>query len=699
MSHPPQNSPYTLEPATLNWLDDNPGSSDYGDIYFSCKDGLEETDYVFLQHNHLVERFKALHGQAPGSFTIAETGFGTGLNFLAACNLWQQHAPKDWQLHFISVEKHPLTKSDLQRALKRWPQLQALTHLLIGNYPELTPGLHRVHLMGTSIHLSLWLGDAIEGFQQCLDTSHKQHVARAGAKVDAWFLDGFTPARNPEMWTEALFSVMAQLSKPGTSFATFTAAGDVRRGLQKLGFEVKKAPGFGTKREMIYGLYAPLTENSTQAAATQNPTKSTRRKGMQAPWSVPPHIERPEHVMVIGGGLAGTSSARALANRGVAVTLVERHPRLAQEASGNAQGMLYTKLSPQDGLLNQFTLSSFLYAQRHYKDLQQEGLLSGSQIDLCGLLQLACSDKEQKLLEQLKTAFEGHDSWVQFLSAEQASACAGVESQYPGYHLPQSGWIAPAALCETLCQHPLITTVTHTEALRLHKTDTHWQLQHQVGSFEADAVIIANSHDAKQFEQTAALPLKVIRGQITALDADLFAQQPKTVICHEGYLTPAIDNTLRFGATFDNGDNDKAIRTHDHRRNLDSLHRSLPGLFKGSVDDLMQSQPEGRANLRCTSPDYMPLVGPVHQHDAFLKDFGPLSKDASRDIPQAGQYIEGLYVNIGHGARGLTSTPICAELLASLLCHEPRPLPQNLVQALTPARFLIRDIIRGKIAV
>lgn len=715
--HSPSPSPFTLPAASLDWLDDNPESSAYGDVYFSSQDGLEEARYVFIQHNQLQARFEALDSSRAGHFYIAETGFGTGLSFLATVELWQRYAPSHWQLHYFSVEKYPLKKADLQRALARWPSLKTQIDELLDNYPELIPGLHRIKLANLSTHLQLWFGDAVDGLQQCLDTQHSLFSHHFGAKVDAWFLDGFAPAKNPDMWSEPLLELVMQLSAQDTTFATFTAASDVRRCLQAKGFSIKKAPGFGKKREMLYGTYHPESNTHSQAAidtAAQRKPKKTKTKGVHAPWGLPPKIARPENVIVIGGGLAGTSTARALAERGVQVTLIERHPQLAQEASGNAQGMLYTKLSPQDGLLNQFTLSSFLYAQRHYKQLLQQGLLSAEQIDLCGLLQLACSEKEQALLAQLNIAFADHPTLVQFLNAEQASACAGVNSQYPGYYLPQSGWIAPSALCKSLVEHPLISCVTHTQALSLqHQTlqqasvtgqnidqqHRQWSVAFNGGQLKADAVIIANSHDAKSFQQTEQIPLKVIRGQITALTAQQFAQLPQTVICHEGYLTPAIDNTLRFGATFDNGDSDKTVREQDHRRNLDSLHRSLPALFNQSVDSLMQSRPEGRANLRCTTPDYMPAAGPVPRHDAFVNDYAALAKDASLDIQQPGRYYSGLYLNAGHGARGLTSTPICAELLAALICNEPRPLPRVMVEALNPARFLVRNIIRGKIAV
>jgi tRNA 5-methylaminomethyl-2-thiouridine biosynthesis bifunctional protein len=205
-------------------------------------------------------------------------------------------------------------------------------------------------------------------------------------------------------------------------------------------------------------------------------------------------------------------------------------------------------------------------------------------------------------------------------------------------------------------------------------------------------VVIANSHDATQFPQTADLPLKVIRGQITELPQSCFNELPQTVICHEGYITPAIEEKVRFGATFDLGDPDKAIRPADHLRNIESLQQALPTTLAQASENI-----RGRANLRCTTPDYMPVVGQVGVRDEMINDFLPLNKDANRVIDKPGSYYPGLYINVAHGAKGLTSAPLCAELLVALINQHPIPMQRKLVEALNPARFIIRDIIRGKI--
>lgn len=688
MSTPENTSPYYIATAKIDWQEHNlPASSHYEDIYFSKQQGLEETRYVFLQHNQLKQRWQQLDPKQPGCFTIAETGFGTGLNFLAAWELWQECAPSNWQLHFISVEKHPLKKADLQRALSAWPRLKPFADALIDQYPPLVPGHRYLRFAEHAVHLHLLLGDAEQGFQSLLNSPVEHWANNTGAKVDAWFLDGFTPSRNPSMWTEALFALIAKLSKTGTTLATFTAASIVRRGLQQY-FVVEKAPGFGRKREMLKAFFR------AEASGVENTTQKIKKA--QTPWHIDRHpIERPTHVAVIGGGLAGCTTARALANRGIRVSLLERNSSIASEASGNAQGMLYTKLSAQLDKANQFHLSSYFFATTFYQQLIRQGVLDDSSASLCGLLQLL--DQTEATIKKLQVNLQGQD-WVEFLSSEAASEKSGLECFQPGYFLKTSGWISPPKLCRALLQHPLITVKTHSEAINLQQRAKNWQLLNREQQLlcETNAIVIANSHDAKQFNHSAQLPLKIIRGQTSAISQTSINHRPNTVVCHEGYLTPCIDQQLRFGASFKLNDSEKSLRETEHRDNLRSLHKALPTLLKNSPEQIPAEQLSGRANLRCTSPDYLPIVGKLPQQQAFIEDFQGLSKDASLFIDKAGSYYPGLFINVAHGSRGLTSTPLCAELLAADICQEPQPLPQVLLSALNPARFIIKALIQNR---
>ncbi|MDY6891900.1 MAG: tRNA (5-methylaminomethyl-2-thiouridine)(34)-methyltransferase MnmD, partial [Pseudomonadota bacterium] len=227
-----------LRPAELEWQDGVPSSTRFGDIYFNRAGGVAETRHVFLQGNALEERFSA-PGRAP--FVVAETGFGTGLNFLCCRELWLQRAASRRQLHYISCEKYPLSPADLERALANFVHLRAGARQLLDYYPAPVAGVYNLEFDAGRILLTLLFGDA----RECL--------SQLDARVDAWFLDGFAPARNPELWQEPLFNEIARLSGAGSSFATFTAAGAVRRGLQAVGFEVTRRAGFGSKREMLTG--------------------------------------------------------------------------------------------------------------------------------------------------------------------------------------------------------------------------------------------------------------------------------------------------------------------------------------------------------------------------------------------------------------------------------------------------------------
>lgn len=233
--------------ANIEWRDGQPYASEFQDVYFSTDNGLQETDYVFLQGNDLVKRWLDLDLE---TFNIAETGFGTGLNFLCTVNAWLSHAPENATLHFVSAEKYPLKLQDMQTALNFWPQLYALSEPLLAQYEHLINGAGSVRLYNNRVKLSLLIGDATERFSLLTD------------KFDAWFLDGFAPAKNPDMWNSALFQQMARLSKASTTFATFTSAGDVRRGLMQAGFTVSKRIGFGKKREMLTGHFTGLNHAS-----------------------------------------------------------------------------------------------------------------------------------------------------------------------------------------------------------------------------------------------------------------------------------------------------------------------------------------------------------------------------------------------------------------------------------------------------
>lgn len=667
-----------IDHALLHWDEQGqPLSSQFADVYFSSASGLAESRHVFIQHNQLPERFAAL---ADGdTFVIGETGFGTGLSFLCAWQCFLEHAPASAHLHFISVEKYPLQRSDLAQALALWPELSELREQLLEQYLAIHSGFQHLKLMDGRITLTLLIGDVLEMLQQ-LD-----------GQIDAWFLDGFAPSKNPEMWNEQVFAQLARLAAPNSTLATFTSAGFVRRGLLAAGFAVVRVPGFGRKREMLTGQFQP-----------EDP--AIRDKQHHAPWfarPTPPDVASEQrHAIIIGAGLAGCASAASLAARGWRVTLIEQHENIAQEASGNAQGILYLKLSAHDTVLSRFILSGFGYTRRllaaRSAENTNQATLKKTDWDICGILQLAFNDKEQRRLDALAAHFP--ESLLRAVDAQQASELAGVALETGGLFYPETGWVNPPALCRALCQHPLITLQTAQHALTLTQHDKQWQV-HAANALLATApvVILCNAANVAQFSQTQHLPLSRVRGQTTQLPATTASQSIKCVVCANGYISPARHNNHTIGASFNFGEDSPAATLAEHRSNLALLHELAPSFkLHCATDALDVATLEGHAAFRCTSIDYLPLVGPVAQHAEFMQSYADLRKDARLPLQQPCPWQQGLYVNTAHGSRGLISAPLAAELLAAWICAEPLPVPLELAQQCHPNRFALRTLMRNQ---
>ena len=599
--------------ASIDWQQATPVAPAFDDPYFSRDDGPAETDHVFVGGNGLAERFAGLPARA--QFSIGETGFGTGLNFLRAGECFLRHAPADARLHFISTEKYPLSRADLSRALQCWPDT-ALGPDLLAQWPAATAGFHRLQFADGRISLTLLQGDSVAMLRQL-------HYP-----VDAWFLDGFAPARNPDMWQPALFSELARLSRPGTTLATFTAAGFVRRGLQQAGFAMQRVPGFGRKREMLTG----VTEGVWQARS---------RAELSA--------------IVIGAGLAGASCARALADQGVEVTVLD--PRgIANAASGNLAGVVYTTPSAHPTAQNRFYQSSYLHAlnwlqRRQFPRSPADGALSG-------VLQYP---KDSRLAEKAQAALAS-GLWP-------TSELAAADGPDGSLHLRNGGYLSPPRWCRHLLEHPRIR-VLEERALSLKFAEC-WQVDTDQGSHHADHIILANADAALSLIDIPALKLKQIRGQVSYVRATGTSRQWQQAICHAGYLTPALGELHCVGATFDLHDDSAEPRADDDRRNLDELHQHLPEHWQALGGERTEVM-DRRVGFRCQSTDFLPLAGAVTAQPA------------------------GLWMSIAHGSRGITGTPLCADLIAAQILDMPAPIDQEMIDALSPARFMLRQSQRQR---
>jgi len=614
--------PPAIEPAELAWREGVPESVRFGDVYFSRENGLEETRHVFLRHNRLPDRFADI--PEGGHFVIAESGFGTGLNFLAAWQAWQdQGPPHPATLHFVSVERFPLSRDDLSRALALWPELEPLARELISNYPPLVTGVHRLRLAQGRVRLTLYFGDIRDAWQSL------------NFLADAWFLDGFAPACNPDMWLDETIDQVRAHSKPGTTLATFTAVGRIRRALAGSGFEVQKTPGFGRKRDMLRAVL---------------------------PGSAAKKARKPEPIAIIGAGIAGCTLARNLAERGIPVTLIDS-ARPGAGASGNAQGAMYVKLGVEFNDQTELALSSLLFAQRYYQSWQ------GTYWHPTGLLQLAQGDQEADRQRRFLERNRYPRDILYPVTREEASQLAGVPTESGGLWFPGNGWLEPGKLCQALTDHPLISCKWGLSVSQLLSDNGKWRIPGTDGAVTvADRVVICSGHlSAGLIPVRGRFRLKSIRGQVTHLPGTAI-RNPQAVICGNRYMNPALGETAVTGATFDLHDANPFPTIQSHEENLRELTAMLPAILRGAATgEPDTSTLEGRVAFRCTTHDYQPVAGPVFN-----------GQDAD---------LENLFLLTGLGSKGLTYTPLLAEYLADLLTGQPASLPAKLARRLGTRRL------------
>ncbi|MDH5425953.1 MAG: bifunctional tRNA (5-methylaminomethyl-2-thiouridine)(34)-methyltransferase MnmD/FAD-dependent 5-carboxymethylaminomethyl-2-thiouridine(34) oxidoreductase MnmC [Gammaproteobacteria bacterium] len=653
--------------AQIDWREQTPVSCHYDDIYYSTEDGVAETDYVFLKQNNLPAAW--LNQQ---NFSILETGFGSGLNFYCTLDLWFKTADENACLTYISVEKYPLTINDMQKQLQIWPQYRDFIQQVVDVYPPMLSGFHSCSLFSGRIKLLLLFGDASEQFSGLM------------ASADACFLDGFAPSKNKSMWTDDLFRQLPRLMKPAATISTFTAAGDVRRGLQQAGFEMKKTPAFGTKRHMLTGVLQ-------QVAPVQ----------LLKPWFQYPRFKpQSKQAVVIGAGIAGLLSAIALLENGWQVTVLEQSDSVASGASGNLAGVVMPRLDKQQNTDSRFYWQAFFLALRRIKQFDSAGIATGWQQS--GVLQMAedtpsyLADWPEGLISQLTPA--------------QAKQFAGVEISGDALWLEQAGFITPQALCENLCKHyrQQIKFVFDTEVSALQKQATGWQLQTNDGDFSAAAVVICNAEKASQFAQTKKLMLQPVRGQVSYLQSAL-AGKLKTVICDKGYGIPVDGQQLLIGASFKRGDSGREISAEDHLLNLQQFNNSLAQSEHLSKDGCIETEAgnspatvsntgpdSGRASTRAMTADRLPLVGAVPDMACYQKDYAELSRGKPASGYPAASYHNGLFINAGHGSRGLTTGFLSAEIIAALVSDQALPVDAETLCRLHPGRFEIKRLQSGK---
>ena len=604
-----------------------PRSLAFGDVYFSG-DGPAETRHVFLAANALPARFGAPR------FSIGELGFGTGLNFLCAWDLWNRaEKPAGARLNFFSVEAFPLGSQNLARAHQAWPDLAALSAALRERLPPAHPGFYFISFGDVS--LTLFYGDALDGLSQ------------AEGGVDAWFFDGFSPAKNPAMWSEEIFREAARLSNAGATFATFTVAGGVRRALDAAGFAWEKRPGYGRKKEMLAGRIAA-------------PPPETRR----APWFARGAALRPgARIAVIGAGIAGASLSHALRQAGFAPSVYEASAP-ASGASGNPAGLVMPRLDAGDTPAGRFHALAYVHTLRLMTET------GGEVLNPCGVLHHAGDEKDRARQEKLLAQGALPDGYMQ--------------QRAEGVFFPQGGVVDPPAFVNALLGETLLI---REKVLRLRQGERGWRIVTAQGEAEFDAAIIANGLDALRFEPARTLPLAGSAGQI-----EWFPDAPPPDHAHAfgPYAAPGPRGGAVIGATYSpvSISETPQISPEATASNIAAVARALPDF----ANSLAASDARPRASVRCTTPDRLPVCGPLPDWGFYGGAYDDLRTGRRKDYPPA-ELRPGLFILSGLGSRGLVTAPYAAALLAAELAGAPAD--STIMQALHPARFFIRDMKRA----
>ena len=613
-----------LQTAELDWeiVDDIeiPISKQFGDVYFSKDNGLLETRHVFLNGNDLTERLSQLHDYQ--YFCVGETGFGTGLNILTLWQLWQQvRLDNHSHLHVVSVEKFPLNKADLIRALNVWTELKPLAEKLIQQYPLPIAGCHRLSFPEERFSIDLWLGDA----QDIFPTIPKTQT------VNAWFLDGFAPSCNPDMWQANVLDHMVRLSDFGTTFASFSVAGILKRGLKQHGIQISRPRGFGHKREMLKAIWLDTSQTETQSQDSETTI------------AAPPKSEtsKQRKIAIIGAGIAGLSSAWAFAQRGHQVTIYEQNEPLSG-ASGNPLALLNPKLCPIEQAHEHLMTLSWQHALNFYPQFKAFRSIQVQQIAL-------------KNADELSGLVEQYPENV--LTANTTLECF-PETEFPSLTLHQAGAVSPHQLRDEILQHANIR-IEKVKISRLESTDsqvTLWQDQ-QIIAITDHAIVCCAKQSAELFENYPVL--KPIRGQVSWVENSQRPLALDQAYSYGGYCMQLDTAQLILGASFYPNRDDAEVLTEDHVHNYELIHNVFPKYAQGlpSVDTW-----QGRASVRAQSLDYFPLVGKI-------------------------QNLGQIYTFAGLGSKGFLFAPLCSEILAALILGELCPVPQSLLDKLNPQRF------------
>lgn len=624
------------DPASIQIQNGRIISSQFDDIYFSTENACLESDYVFLKGNSLEDRFLQM---PPGSvFAIGETGFGTGLNFLLTAGLFLQQP--NGTLHFHSAEKYPLTTRQICEALDSIQndilplsyELKEELLLQLKRSDYRSPGFTTVFLAHGRIRLTVMTGDVLDMLKEL------------NGFFDAWFLDGFAPAKNPEMWSAPVLNEIARLSGSHTTLSTFTSAGHVRRTLESSGFTVKRIPGFGSKRQMTIAVY----------------NSSRLRPSKAGP------------ITIAGAGISGLTTAWSFNRRGFQTEVYEAE-KTGSGSSGNPAGIIMPATTREPTAASRFSLHAMN--------------TMASLIDTCSIKQIsrgiAVFPENEK--DRVFDFAQSHG-----LSAD---SCRSFSNQI--LYLKNARTVRPKQILDFFIKDADLLVrendrvVDFSEDLKTGKL----LIRTEYGVSEhSGQLILCNANEVNELLARHSIPVAAVRGQILVIDKEYLLSVHKRAarliqsVARDGYLI-GLEKSVLIGATFDMHLSEKE-RLPERDRYLLQLADSIISGFS-NCDKIPEAAASGRVCFRCQSRDYLPVAGKAVRHEEhFITDPKPLDAALISRLPH-------IIINTGHGSRGLSTSLLTAEILADEAADLPGPVENSLRQSTDPARFWTRELKRN----
>ncbi|MEM7304523.1 MAG: bifunctional tRNA (5-methylaminomethyl-2-thiouridine)(34)-methyltransferase MnmD/FAD-dependent 5-carboxymethylaminomethyl-2-thiouridine(34) oxidoreductase MnmC, partial [Pseudomonadota bacterium] len=600
-------------------------------------------------------------------FIIAETGFGFGLNFLNCAHKWLKNATKEQRLHYFSFEKHPVQHCHLTQCYETLSLESNISSLLLSQLPMPVRGFHRIHFYEQNIHLTLVYGDALNFLKQ------------ASFQADCWFLDGFSPSKNQELWSFETAKEIFRLTKNNGTFSTYSSASQVRNNFNLAGFTVSKRRGFEAKREMLTG-------------KCENKKQQTEFHFKEKAWfNLTQNQCGDKKITIIGAGMAGVFTAAALAKRNWDVTIIDRQPRPAMEGSGNANAILMPRLSIDHDAQSQLTLAGYLYSVNFLNNLKRQAPeLSWEQ---CGAIQIPRDDKQRQRMLEIISQEEIPEELLYSVDIERIKSLTNCTVSDQGWHIPLAGWTVPGQVCSYLLDRykERIHFIANTHVNSISEANNIWSVydKHNHLINTSSTLLIANAHSANQFQQTNWCETYPKRGQLTYLPESSSNIHPQKIICADAYLTPKVDTQYVLGATFITADTSKELRDNEHLDNLRKVKKIIP-----SFEYQYLEQIDGRVAIRSVSQDRLPIVGPVANVDDFQRQYSDVTSGATHIKYSDPKYYKGLYLSTAFGSRGLAWIPLCAETMACMINNEPLPISKYLISHIHPSRILIKKLMK-----